>query len=335
MSVKVGINGFGRIGRAAFKIALNSKGIVVSAINDLTDAKTLAHLLLYDSVYGRYEKNVGNSEGVITVDGKRFPILSEKDPKKLPWKKLGVDIVLESTGRFTTRELAGGHLAAGARAVVISAPADSNDVPTYLLGVNQKDLKKEDRIISNASCTTNSIAPIAAILDRAFGVKKASMTTIHSYTADQNLVDGPHKDLRRGRAAAFNIVPTTTGAALTTTKVLPGLVGRFDGLAIRVPTIVGSLSDFTLLLKRPVTVEEVNNIFIKASKSSEYKGIVAVSDEPLVSSDIIKNPNSTIIDLGFTNVIDGDLLKVVAWYDNEWGYANRLVELAILLGKSL
>ena len=335
MSVKVGINGFGRIGRAAFKIALNSKGIVVSAINDLTDAKTLAHLLLYDSVYGRYEKNVGNSEGAITVDGKRFPILSEKDPKKLPWKKLGVDIVLESTGRFTTRELAGGHLAAGARAVVISAPADSNDVPTYLLGVNQKDLKKEDRIISNASCTTNSIAPIAAILDRAFGVKKASMTTIHSYTADQNLVDGPHKDLRRGRAAAFNIVPTTTGAALTTTKVLPGLVGRFDGLAIRVPTIVGSLSDFTLLLKRPVTVEEVNNIFIKASKSSEYKGIVAVSDEPLVSSDIIKNPNSTIIDLGFTNVIDGDLLKVVAWYDNEWGYANRLVELAILLGKSL
>src|SRR3989338_6579746 len=253
MSVKVGINGFGRIGRAAFKIALNSKGIVVSAINDLTDAKTLAHLLLYDSVYGRYEKNVGNSEGVITVDGKRFPILSEKDPKKLPWKKLGVDIVLESTGRFTTRELAGGHLAAGARAVVISAPADSNDVPTYLLGVNQKDLKKEDRIISNASCTTNSIAPIAAILDRAFGVKKASMTTIHSYTADQNLVDGPHKDLRRGRAAAFNIVPTTTGAALTTTKVLPGLVGRFDGLAIRVPTIVCSLSDFSFLFYPSVT----------------------------------------------------------------------------------
>lgn len=328
MPVKLAINGFGRIGRSAFKVALeNVKKVNVVAINDLTDTKTLAHLLKYDSVYGRYEKEVSWTKGAIIVDGREYKVLSEKDPLHLPWSTLGVDVVIESTGIFCTKELATKHLKAGAKKVIISAPARSDDVPTYLLGVNQDGLTSADNIISNASCTTNCVAPVAAILHSAFGVKKAAMTTIHSYTADQKLVDGPHKDLRRARAAAQNIVPTTTGAAIATTKTIPELEGLFDGLAVRVPAVIGSLSDFTLLLKKRVTDREVNDVFRKAAKNPLYRGIVAVTDEPIVSSDIIKNSHSTIVDLGLTQVIDGDLVKVIAWYDNEWGYSNRLIEM--------
>lgn len=326
--IKIAINGFGRIGRPTFKIALDKKDVEVVAINDLSNTKTLAHLLQYDTVYGKYKKKIGFTENSLVVEGKEFMVFAQKDPAKLPWKDLAVDVVLECTGIFTSGEKAGAHIRAGAKKVVISAPAKDDLTPTVLLGVSNLETVEEN-IISNASCTTNSIAPVADVLDKKFGVKKAMMTTIHSYTADQNLVDGPHKDLRRARAAAQNIVPTSTGAATAVAKVIPGLDGLFDGLAVRVPTSVVSLSDFTLLLNKKVTVEEVNNVFIEASKNSQYLGILAVTDEPLVSSDFIGNPNSTVVDLSLTKVVDGDLVKVVAWYDNEWGYANRLVELAL------
>lgn len=322
------INGFGRIGRAAFKIALAKKDVEVLAINDLTDTKTLAHLLQYDTVYGRYEKEVDSTQNSLVVEGKEFKVLAEKDPGKLPWRDLGVDVVLECTGVFTDGQKARAHIQAGAKKVIISAPAKDELTPTLLLGVSDVSAAKED-VVCNASCTTNSIAPVADVLHKNFGIKKALMTTIHSYTADQNLVDGPHKDLRRARAAAQNIVPTSTGAAIAVAKVIPDLHNMFDGLAVRVPTAVVSLSDFTLLLNMKVTIDQVNNMFIQASRDPQYKGILAVTDKPLVSSDFIGNPYSTIVDLGLTKVVGGDLVKVVAWYDNEWGYANRLVELAI------
>lgn len=326
--IKIAINGFGRIGRAAFKIALANPNIEVAAINDLTDTKTLAHLLQYDTVYGKYKKEAGSNSDSLIVEGKEYSVFAQKDPTKLPWKDLDVDVVLECTGVFTDGEKAKTHIQAGAKKVIISAPAQDDLTPTVLLGVSDLGAVKKD-IISNASCTTNSIAPVADILNKKFGIKKAMMTTIHSYTADQNLVDGPHKDLRRARSAAQNIVPTSTGAATAVAKVISSLDGLFDGLAIRVPTSVVSLSDCTLLLDQKVTVEQVNKTFIEASKDQQYRGILAVTKEQLVSSDFIGNPNSTIVDLSLTKVVDGDLIKVVAWYDNEWGYANRLVELAL------
>lgn len=324
--VRIAINGFGRIGRAAFKIALEKPEMAVVAINDLTDTKTLAHLLQYDTVYGKYGKKVSYTEKALTVEGKTFPVLAEKDPTKLPWKSMNVDIVLECTGRFLKKELAAQHITAGAKRVIISAPPKGSGIETIVLGVNEANVKDQE-VLSNASCTTNCIAPVAKVIHKAFGIKKAMMTTIHSYTADQNLVDGPHKDLRRARAAAHNIVPTTTGAAISTAETIPELKGLFDGLAVRVPTIDGSLSDFTFLVNKRVTAEEVNDELKKAAATPAYRGILEVTEEPLVSSDVIGNTHSSIVDLPLTKVVDGDLVKVIAWYDNEMGYAHRLIEL--------
>lgn len=328
--INVAINGFGRIGRAAFKIALSKPSIKVVAINDLMPTDMLAHLLQYDTVYGYYNHKVSSDSKNLIVDGRKFPVLAEKEPAHLPWKKMAVDVVLECTGRFTKKADASLHLKAGARKVVLSAPAKGGGVPTYVLGVNAGDKQRiTEPVISNASCTTNCISPIAQVMVSAFGVDKAMMTTIHSYTADQNLVDGPHKDWRRARSAAQNIVPTTTGAALATTETIPQLKGLFDGLSVRVPTPCGSLSDFTFVLRRKkVTKAQVNSILRKAAKSARYRDILQVTTEPLVSSDIVGNPASAIVDLSLTQVVGGNLVKVVAWYDNEWGYANRLVEMS-------
>ncbi len=335
--IKLAINGFGRIGRQAFKIALEKPELEVVAVNDLTSPAVLAHLLKYDTNYGRYARVVDSDETNVIVDGKRYPVLAEKDPASLPWKKLAVDVVIESTGRFTDSEKASAHTRAGARHVIISAPAkDEGVTPTIVLGVNSEDFTGQP-VVSNASCTTNCITPVMSVLHGKFGIEKAFMTTIHSYTAEQNLVDGPppggkSNDLRRARAAAANIIPTTTGAAISATQAIPDLKGKFDGLAFRVPTTVGSLSDFTLLLKKSTSVEEINKVFTDASKSSLYKGILEVTNEQIVSSDIIGNPASCIVDLSLTQVLDGNFVKVIAWYDNEFGYSNRLVEEVILVG---
>lgn len=330
--IKVAINGFGRIGRSAFKVAVekHSDKIEIVGINDLANAKTLAHLLKYDSNYGVWPHEVGSTETSIEVDGKRIPVFFEKEPNKLPWKDLKVDVVIESTGKFTDKEGAGLHIKAGAKKVVISAPSKGEGIPTLVLGVNADKYKGED-IINNASCTTNCISPIVYVINDKFGVLKAAMTTIHAYTQDQNLQDGPHKDLRRARAAACNMVPTSTGAAKSTTEVIPALKGLFDGMSMRVPVIVGSISDITFLLKKKVTVEEVNKAFEEASEG-ELKGILAVTNDPIVSSDIVGRSESAIVDLGLTQVVDGDLVKVFAWYDNEWGYSNRLIEQVIHVG---
>ncbi|MFA5991271.1 MAG: type I glyceraldehyde-3-phosphate dehydrogenase [Candidatus Doudnabacteria bacterium] len=335
--MKIGINGFGRIGRQAFKIALDKPELEVVGINDLSPTSVLAHLLKYDSNYGRFPHEITSDEKNIIVDGKAYPVSAEKEPSLLPWGKLGVDVVIESTGRFTDSEKAGAHIKAGAKKVIISAPAkDEGVTPTIVLGVNQNTYTNQP-IISNASCTTNCIAPVLDVLQKKFGVEKAFMSTIHSYTAEQNLVDGPppggkSTDLRRARAAAVNIIPTTTGAAISATQVIPALKGKFDGVSFRVPTPVGSLSDFTILLKKNVTKEEVNQAFIDASKDKHYKGYLEVSNEPLVLTDIVGNPASSIVDLSLTQVVDGNFIKVIAWYDNEFGYSNRLVEEAILVG---
>lgn len=325
---RVAINGFGRIGRAAFKIMLDSKKYDVVAINDLAPADSLAYLLKYDTVYGSYDKKVLAKGHNIYVNGKQYHITAQPDPKKLPWKKLKIDVVLECTGRFVKDGAASAHIKAGAKKVIISAPAKGGGgVDTFLLGVNQGTYKNQ-KVISNASCTTNCIAPVAQIMVSTFGVDKAMMTTVHSYTADQALVDGPHKkDPRRGRSAAQNIVPTSTGAAVATSKVIPELQGLFDGMAIRVPTPVVSLSDFTFVLKKDVTVKQVNNALMKASKTKQYKDILGVTDEAVVSSDFIGDPRSSIVDLSLTKVVGGNMVKVVAWYDNEWGYSTRLVEM--------
>lgn len=339
-TVKVGINGFGRIGRQAFKIALEKPELEVVGINDLTSPEVLAHLLKYDSNYGRFNHEISYDENHVIVDGKKYPVSAEKEPSLLPWGKLGVDVVIESTGRFTDSEKASAHLQAGAKRVIISAPTkDGGLTPTILLGVNE-DQYTDQAIISNASCTTNCITPVAAVLLSKFGIQKMMMSTIHSYTAEQNLVDGPppggkSNDLRRARAAAVNIIPTSTGAAISTTEVLPELKGLFNGLAFRVPTPVGSLSDFSVLLKKSTTVEEVNQAFIDASEHPLYKGKLVVSHEQLVSSDIIGNPASCVVDLSLTQVVDGDFVKVIAWYDNEFGYSNRLVEQVILVGRTI
>jgi len=333
--MNIAINGFGRIGRNVFKAGIEKRGFTIVAINDLTDTRTLAHLLKHDTVYGTYHKKVSYDDQHIIVAGKKIRVLAERDPGKLPWKKMKVDIVLECTGRFRTEELAKPHLKAGAKRVIISAPSKGGNVPTHVIGVNEEEAGKKARIINNASCTTNCISPIAAIMHNTFGVKKAMMTTVHGYTADQNLQDGPHSDLRRARAAAVNMIPTTTGAALATTKVIPELAGLFDGMAIRVPVPVVSLADFTFLLEKDVTVEKVNAALKRATKHPFYKGIVEVTDEPLVSTDFVGSTASAIVDLGLTKVVGGDLVKVIAWYDNEWGYSHRLAEMALQVGKQL
>lgn len=338
--IKVGINGFGRIGRQAFKLALEKPELEVVAINDLTSPQVLAHLLKYDSNYGHYPAEISFDDTHVIVDGKKYVVIAEKEPEKLPWGKLGVDVVIESTGRFTDSEKAGAHIKAGAKRVIISAPAkDEGITPTIVLGVNEKDYKKQP-IISNASCTTNCITPVMSVLHGKFGIQKAFMSTIHSYTAEQNLVDGPppggkSNDLRRARSAAENIIPTSTGAAISATQALPELKGKFDGVAFRVPTPVGSLSDFTLLLKKKTSVEEINKVFKDAAKSKMYKGILEVTEEQIVSSDIVGNPASCIVDLSLTQVIDGDFVKIIAWYDNEFGYSNRLVEQVVMVGKTV
>lgn len=329
--MNIAINGFGRIGRAAFKIALE-KGINVVGINDLTDTKTLATLLKYDSVYGKFTKKIEFDDDAIIIEDKKYPVFAEKEPAKLPWGDLMVDVVLECTGRFTNSADCQGHLDAGAKKVVISAPAKDDTTPTYVIGVNEKDYKGE-AIISNASCTTNCIAPVAKIMEDKFGVVKAMMSTVHAYTADQNLVDGPHKDLRRARSAAINIVPTTTGAAIAATKTVPSLQGKFDGLAIRVPVAVGSLADFTFLLKKETTKEEVNQAFIDLKNDPILSKIMLLSDDPIVSSDIIGTAYSTVVDMPLTQVVGGDMVKIIAWYDNEMGYSYRLVEMAELVIK--
>lgn len=324
---KIAINGFGRIGRSAFKIAWERSDLEIVAINDLTDTKTLAYLLKHDSNYGDYARQVTYDDNSLVIDGTAVKVLAKKDPAVLPWGDLGVDVVIESTGFFTDKDGAGKHLTAGAKRVVISGPTKSDGIDTIVLGTNDLQVAHATPIVSNASCTTNSLGAVMAILDAEFGVEKSMLTTIHSYTASQRLQDAPAKDLREGRNAAENMVPTTTGAAIAVTKTLPQLTGKFDGLSVRVPTPVVSLSDVTALLRRKVTVEEINNAFRRASKDNFYQGILGVSDEPLVSRDFIGNSHSGVVDLPLTKVVDGNLVKVMVWYDNEWGYSNRLVEL--------
>lgn len=341
----VAVNGFGRIGRTAFKVYFEKhrEEMQVVAVNDLVDAETLAHLLKYDSNYGVWTRNVsgensiddiktaddGQQVGKIVVDGVEVPTYATKTPSKLPWGDLGVDVVIESTGKFTDEEGLRKHLEAGAKKVVLSAPAKGGSVGTFLLGVNEEKYAGE-AIINNASCTTNCIAPVAKVMQGKFGVLKVMITTIHAYTQDQLLQDGPHKDLRRARAAATNIVPTSTGAAVATTEAIPELKGLFDGVAIRVPVAVGSISDFTFLLSKKTTVEEVNAALTEAA--SKMKEILAVTNDPVVSSDIVGRSESAIVDLSLTQIVDGDMVKVFAWYDNEYGYSNRLIEQVIEVG---
>lgn len=339
--IRAAINGFGRIGRntlkACFEDHLDELEIV--AINDLTEPKVLAHLLKYDTAYGQWDHEITSDEHSITVDGKNIPILSEKEPTKLPWKDMNIDVVIESTGRFTDAEGMRQHLTAGAKRVVLSAPSKGDGVNTFLIGVNEDKYQGEE-LINNASCTTNCISPVVAVLMSKFGIQKAVMTTIHSVTAEQNLVDGPppggkSNDLRRARAAYQNMIPTTTGAAIATTEAIPELKGLIDGRAIRVPTIVGSISDLTFVLGRQTSVEEVNQALKDASNDPRWDGVLAVTEEPIVSSDIIGRSESCIVDLPLTQVVGGDLVKIFAWYDNEWGYSNRLVEQVIQVGKTI
>ena len=336
MAIRVGINGFGRIGRQVLRAAKQSgnKNLDFVAVNDLTDTKTLAHLFKYDSVHRTYRGDVSHGDGSITVDGDEIKVLAEKEPGKLPWKELGVDIVLESTGRFTSADKAGEHIKAGARKVIISAPGKGEDI-TIVMGVNnQKYDPKSHNIISNASCTTNCLVPMVKVVRDNFGFVRGSMVTVHSYTNDQNILDLPHKDLRRARAAAVSMIPTTTGAAKATSLVIPELKGKIDGMSIRVPTPDVSFTDLTVVVEKPVTVEQVNAAFRKAA-DGELKGILAYTEEELVSVDYIGNAFSCIIDAKCTNVVDGTLLKVSGWYDNEWGYASRCVDLLRYVGARL
>lgn len=334
--IRVAINGYGRIGRVAHRVILekHQEKIDVVAINvgSSTDAKGWLNLLKYDSIYGILAGHTLEvKDNSFVIDGRLTTIFSEKDPAKLPWKALDIDVVIESTGKFKTKEQLSTHLNAGARKVVLSTPIKGGNVSTYIVSVNEKNYKGEN-LINNASCTTNCIAPIAKIMISAFGVEKAMMTTVHAYTSDQRLLDGGHKDPRRARAAALNIVPTSTGATVATAEALPELLGIFSGLSLRVPVPIGSLSDFTFLLKKDTTAQEINSIFKKEAEKEEYKGILEVTSEPIVSSDIVGNPHSAIVDLSLTQVVGGNLAKVVAWYDNECGYANRLVEEVLLIG---
>jgi len=331
MKIKIAINGFGRIGRTAFKIAWKRSDVEIVAINDLSDAKTLAHLLKHDSTYHNYGwyQTIEAGKNFITVDGIKIPILSEKDPARLPWKKLDVDVVVESTGFFTEYKKAKAHVKAGAKKVVVSAPCKGTGAKTIILGVNDGDLKKGDKVISNGSCTTNCVTPLIKVLEDTIGIKKSMMTTIHSYTNTQSLQDGPNKKLREARAAAENIIPTSTGAATSVGEAMPEELGEFNGLSIRVPTPIVSLVDLTAIAEKKTTKEKLNLIFEKAIKEARWQGILTTSGEELVSSDFIGNSHSAIVDLNLTDVVAGDLIKIVAWYDNEWGYSNRLVELCV------
>jgi len=329
--IKVAINGFGRIGRPTLRRIIDKHpNLEVVAINDLTDVPTLAHLLRYDSNYGRYDKKIEVDGDSLIVDGRKTKAFAQKDPTALPWKDLGVDVVLECSGVFTKKEGAQKHIDAGAKKVIISAPCDSKDVPTYLLGVNEEEYKGET-IISMGSCTTNCLAPIVKILNDAYGIEQGFMTTVHSYTNDQRILDLPHKDLRRARAAAQNIIPTTTGAAQTVAKAIPELEGKLDGMAMRVPTPVVSITDFVCVVKKTTSVEEINELF-KGKAKGELRGILDVSEEELVSMDFKGNSNSSIVDLPLT-MVEGNLVKVISWYDNEWGYSCRLAEMAGYISK--
>lgn len=330
--IRVAINGFGRIGRHALKVAWSKKNIEIVAVNDLTDTKTLAHLLKYDTAYPDFGARVSYTEKQLVVGSKKIAVFAEKDPSVLPWKKLQVDVVIESTGRFTEATAAQAHITAGAKRVIISAPG-KGELKTFVRGVNDDDYVDEI-IIDNASCTTNCAAPVMLVLEKEFGIEKAMLTTVHSYTASQVLQDGPSKDLREARAAAQNMVPTKTGAAVAVARTIPSLQGKFDGLSVRVPTITVSLTDLVVLTKKMVTPEQINKAMKKAAKTY-LNGILAISELPLVSSDFIGNPYSAIVDTDLTRVVDGNLVKVVAWYDNEWGYANRLVEMVQVVGKKL
>ena len=337
MAIRVGINGFGRIGRQVLRAA-KQQGVAdldFVAVNDLTDTKTLAHLFKYDSVHRTYEGQVESGEGSITIDGDEIKIFAEKDPAKLPWGELGVDVVLESTGRFTDADKAAAHIQGGAKKVIISAPAKGEDI-TIVMGVNSDAYDPaKHHIISNASCTTNCLVPMVKVIKDGFGFRHGTMVTIHSYTNDQSILDLPHKDLRRARAAALSIIPTTTGAAKATALVMPELKGKIDGIAIRVPTPDVSLTELAVEVERGTTIDEVNATFRKAAESGPLQGILAFTDEPLVSSDYIGNPHSCILDSLSTNVIDGTMVKVSGWYDNEWGYSSRCVDLLRFLGARL
>jgi glyceraldehyde 3-phosphate dehydrogenase len=334
MAVRVGINGFGRIGRNIMRAALADSDIDFVGVNDLTDAKTLAHLLKYDSVLGNLTASISGGTDSITVDGDEFKVFASKDPGALPWKDLGVDVVFECTGKFTDRDGAAKHLAAGAKKVIVTAPAKKPDV-TIVMGVNdEKYDPASHHIISNASCTTNCLAPVVKVLNDSFGLKRGWMTTVHAYTNDQNLLDLPHKDLRRARAAAMSIIPTTTGAASAVGEVLPALKGRLDGISMRVPTPNVSCVDLVALFEKTVTVDDVNGA-MRAAAGGALKGILQVEDAPLVSIDFRGNPHSSIVDSAYTKVMDGDFVKLLAWYDNEWGYSNRCIDLLKKVARSL
>jgi len=324
---KIAINGFGRIGRLAFRSMFSRTDLEVVAINDITNAKTLAHLLKYDSVHKKFDHDIKSDDNSITIDGKIIHVYAERDPENLPWGKLGIDLVIESTGIFRTKAAANKHILAGAKKVIISAPAKDQVDATIVLGVNDEVLKDTDIIVSNASCTTNCLAPVCKVLNDKFGIEKAIMTTVHSYTNDQKILDLPHSDMRRARAAAVNMIPTTTGAAVATGKVIPALNGKIDGMAVRVPTPDGSLVDLTCVLSKETTIEELNAT-MKDAADSYLKGILEYSEEPLVSSDIVGNPHSSIFD-SLTTKVSGNFIKIISWYDNEWGYASRVVDLAV------
>lgn len=330
--MKVGINGLGRIGRATLKILQDTPELELAAINDLIPTDNLAYLLKYDTVYGRFPGEIDYDEDHLIINGKKIPVYSERDPAEIPWGENGVDLVFESTGVFRTKEDVKKHLEAGARTVILSAPA-KDDMATVVHGATQAN--PEENIISCASCTTNSITPVAEIMDRHFGIEKAILTTIHAYTASQSIVDGPSKKWRRGRAGAENFVPTSTGAAIATTKVLPELAGKFDGIAVRGPIPVGSVSDLTFILERDTTVEEVNEVFRQEAASERYEGILGVAEDEIVSSDIIGDSRASIVDLGMTTVVDGNLVKLLAWYDNEWGYTSQMVREAQRFARQL
>ncbi len=333
---RIAINGFGRIGRIFFRYAFGNPELEFVAINDLGSPENMAYLLKHDTVYGPYEKPVNFKDSELIVDGKSIRVISQNDPGALPWKNLNIDIVIESTGVFESRDKAAPHLDAGAKRVIITAPAKDELTPTATPNVGEEFLKL-DKITSNASCTTNAATPVMAVMGANPGIKKAVLNTVHAYTATQGLVDGPDKkgDFRRARAAAQNIVPTTTGAAIAATKALPSLAGKFDGISLRVPVASGSIMDFTFIAARLTSVEEINDIFKKAAKEKKWQGILTVSEESLVSSDILKNPHGSIVDLAMTRVIDGDLVKVMAWYDNEWGYASMLLKHVLAVSKLL
>ncbi len=334
MTINIAINGLGRIGRAALKLTLDTPELELAAVNDLVPPDNLAYLLQYDTVYGRYQKKVSHDDEFLIIDDKKVPIFSHKDPADLPWDELEVDTVLECTGVFQKREGLEKHLHAGAKRVILSAPAKDEEVVTIVHGVNQSQ-DGVNQVISCASCTTNCITPVMEILDRRIGVKKALMTTIHAYTTSQGIVDGPSSKFRRGRAGAANLVPTTTGAAVATTKALPHLKGLFDGAAIRAPVPVGSIADITIVTEKETTVEDINNIFREEAGSERYENVLDVVEDPIVSSDIIQNPRASIVDLSMTQVVDGDLVKVMSWYDNEWGYANQMIREAIRMGRDV